>query len=187
MSLISQVRIRAADPERATDAPFGPPSTSRLSPPATPEGLAAAERDLGFRLPRFLARLYLEVGNGGFGPGYGFVGFAGGTPDVDSSAADLVSLYKSFSEADEADPFWAWPAKLLPVANLGCAMYCCVDCGSSEGPVVWFEPNPHVEGSPWDDSFIPLAESTEAWLQAWLRGEDLLEQAWNAKFGGRAG
>src|SRR5258708_13239995 len=43
--------------------------------PVTGEDLAQAEAQLGFGLPSFLRRLYLEVGNGGFGPGYGLFPF----------------------------------------------------------------------------------------------------------------
>jgi hypothetical protein len=39
--------------------------------PVTMEELAQAEEQLGFALPALLRRIYLEVGNGGFGPGYG--------------------------------------------------------------------------------------------------------------------
>jgi hypothetical protein len=44
----------------------------KLPAPTAPTSVAAiemAERHLGYPLPRLLRRLYLEVGNGGFGPG----------------------------------------------------------------------------------------------------------------------
>jgi hypothetical protein len=40
-------------------------------PPVSEDDLALAESQLGFILPSFLRRIYLEVGNGGFGPGGG--------------------------------------------------------------------------------------------------------------------
>jgi hypothetical protein len=44
---------------------------ARLPPltPAPPDAVTEAEDVVGHRLPRVLRRLYLEVGNGGFGPG----------------------------------------------------------------------------------------------------------------------
>jgi hypothetical protein len=42
-----------------------------INPPVIPDDLIFAEKMLGFVLPSFLKRVYLEVGNGGFGPGYG--------------------------------------------------------------------------------------------------------------------
>src|SRR5262245_41797485 len=45
----------------------------RLPPliPVRREAVEAAEREFGYPFPALLRRLYLEVGNGGFGPGYG--------------------------------------------------------------------------------------------------------------------
>jgi len=64
-------------------------------------------------------------------------------------------------------------------------MFACVDCSTDHASLVWFEPNPHEDGEPWDDAFIPLNISLEAWLRHWLdgSGDDLLEKAWNTKFG----
>jgi hypothetical protein len=41
---------------------------------------------MGFSLPPLLGRLWVEVANGGFGPGYGLLGLNGGC------AADVVNL-----------------------------------------------------------------------------------------------
>jgi SMI1 / KNR4 family (SUKH-1) len=183
VDVIELIKQRARDPKRATEGGFGLSDRRHLPPPATIEAIEAAEHALGFRLPVLLRRLYLEVGNGGFGPGYGLIGVEGGTPDVDSKAHDIVALYKAYSGSDPEDPLWRWEPGLLPVANLGCGMYACVACDTPHAPVIWFEPNAHIDGVPWDDSLIPLAKSTEEWLMGWLSGEDLLERAWNAKFG----
>ena len=43
-------------------------------PPASAEELAGAERRIGQAIPPFLRRLYLEVADGGFGPGHGVKG-----------------------------------------------------------------------------------------------------------------
>ena len=53
---------------------------SRLAPlrPAPPAAVAEAEELAGRSLPSLLRRLYLEVGNGGFGPGYGLLGLRDG-------------------------------------------------------------------------------------------------------------
>jgi len=150
--------------------------------PAGPEEVASAERELGFRLPSLIRSLYLEIANGGFGPGYGLVGLPGGVPDIDSGK-DLISLYSAFRQPDPSDKLWKWPEELLPVANIGCGMYYCLNFRSAAGAITWFEPNPHADGEPWDDAFIPLVDSTEGWFRAWLNGEELLEDAWNRKFG----
>jgi len=40
----------------------------RAYPPASEEAVGATEKQLGFRLPPSLRRIYLTVANGGFGP-----------------------------------------------------------------------------------------------------------------------
>ena len=72
----------------------------------------------------------------------------------------------------------AWPQRLLPVANLGCGMYVCLDCSVEPEEAVLFEPN--IEG---ENCFVRLAVSLEDWLQAWLTDVDVVEPAWNRKFG----
>jgi len=177
--LIEAVRTRATDASRATDGTDAVPA--KVFPVALPSQVDEAERALGFRLPEVLKALYLRIGNGGYGPGYGIVGLPGGA--TDDTGKRVVDLYAAYTAADPDDPHWKWPARLLPVAHLGCAMYACLDCSAPDAPVVWFEPNPHADGEPWTDSFIPLAASVSDWLRAWLADRDLMESAWKVKFG----
>jgi hypothetical protein len=87
-----------------------------------------------------------------------------------------VDQYLMYRQPDPDDKHWIWPKGLLPIGHLGCAMYLCVDCTKSNGPVILFEPNPHEVDAPWNDAFFPFAESTEQWLNAWLDGEDLFDK-----------
>ena len=169
--LVAKLRERVRSGERAIDYGFG---NARPFPPATPQEIDESERRLGFALSPLLRRVYFEVANGGFGPAYGLIGVVGGA--ADGRRKNAVDLYAEYRMPDPSDPHWEWPAKLLPVCNLGCAMYLCVDCGDPRGPVTWFEPNPHCDGEPWDDAFNPLAASTDAWLSAWVDGNDLFER-----------
>jgi len=177
--LIEAVRRRVADAPNATDSVDAFPGT--VFPVALPSQVEDTEAALGFRLPEILKALYLRVGNGGYGPGYGLVGVAGGA--TDDTGKNIVDLYSEYAAPDPEDPHWRWPRHLLPVAHLGCAMYACLDCSAPGAPVVWFEPNPHSAGEPWDDSFIPLAPSASEWFGAWLADKDLFESAWKMKFG----
>lgn len=178
--LIEAVRERAAEPARATDMADTVPT--RVFPVALPEQIVDAQRALGFELPVLLKELYLQVGNGGYGPGYGLIGIAGGAQDY--TGKSLVDLYKGFAAPDPDDVHWQWPSRLLPVVNLGCGMYACIDVSSAEGRVVWFAPDARYDEESWDDAFLSLASSTADWLRSWLAGEDLFESAWDAKFGG---
>lgn len=178
--IIARIRERIATGKPIEALAGAPDTLERLLPkPASLGELDTAERALGLQLPALLRRLYTDIANGGFGPGYGLIGVP---PDgaTDDLGQNLVSLYTSYRERDPADPHWRWPVGLLPVAHLGCAMYACVDCTVQGSAVIWFEPNPHDDGTPWDECFIPLADSLETWLGGWLDGRDLLMAVANA-------
>src|SRR5690242_9078485 len=89
-ALIESAKIRAADLKTRSD--HREPASSALPATATAEELNQAENLLGFRLPKLLSRLYSEVGNGGFGPGYGLIGLANGHL---WNGQSIVDLYRS--------------------------------------------------------------------------------------------
>jgi hypothetical protein len=146
-----------------------------IFPVASEAAIRAAEAELGLRLPSLLRDIYKQVGNGGFGPGYGLLGVPGGA--TDDLGNNIVDLYHWYRKGDPTDPHWRWPASLVPICHLGCAMYACVDCNEDAGRMIWFEPNLNEEGEPWDSSFISLADSLEIWLDGWLQGKKLLDDA----------
>src|SRR4051812_32471688 len=86
--LIAKVRGRAHDPEtRIDEAKLGSP---RLAAPATPRMIADAEARIGRPFHLLHRRLLAEIGSGGFGPGYGMIGLAGGHVDEGRCALDLA-------------------------------------------------------------------------------------------------
>jgi hypothetical protein len=161
-SLVSAALSRYAMPTARTDLALMPTFAR-----ATPEAIVSAEAALGQPLPPLLSELYEQVANGGFGPGYGLIGLAGGA--LLDTGQSLVSLYQGFRQPDPEDPEWAWPAHLLPVSHWGCAIYSCVSFKHPH-PIVRFDPNGHELGAPWESAFQPEAHSFEAWFQAWLGG-----------------
>src|SRR6478736_10285958 len=69
--------------------------------PADPVAIDACEKALGFPLPPLLREIYLGIANGGFGPGYGVMGVAGGF--TDDQGETITSLYQSFRQPDPED------------------------------------------------------------------------------------
>lgn len=171
-ALIDLIRLRAADPQRATDCAedVGP----QVAPPATSRDVAIAEQAIDHPLPTFLARLYRDVGDGGFGPDYGLLGIAGGARDDQGN--DAVAAYRSLRRPDPDDAHWDWPRSLLPIIHGGCGMYLCVDCSTPSGEMVWFEPNSHEEEAPWDTSFIPLTCDIRGLFAAWVEGQNWMDE-----------
>lgn len=134
-------------------------TTEHLPLPATAEEVAQAERILGFRLPPVLARLYLEVANGGFGPDYQLLPLVG-------EGRTAVNDYCEERETSESSSDAHWPADVLPILDWGCGMYAAVDCRSPQGVVLLFEPN-GISGD-WHHAWYVDSESLTGWLETWL-------------------
>src|SRR5579872_2241385 len=106
--------------------------------PATEEQLHITEEILGFPLPPLLRTVYSQVANGGFGPGYGLLGAAGG---YDSTLGYHISNKRHYRQVDFADmerrstsaevvlmPDYIWPDRFLAVCHWGCAIFSYMDC-----------------------------------------------------------
>lgn len=103
-----------------------------------------------------LACLYVDVADGGVGPDYGIY-----------PLVDLVATYKQFRD-DE------WPERLVPLADMGCGDWWCLDCRSDDGPIVVMleQREPPAFGN--------TGLTLRSWLRLWLDGAanaaDLYEQ-----------
>ena len=157
---------------RAKIADMGERSRSLLKP-GDPTEFANDERDLGFEFPSLLKRLYSEIGNGGFGPGYGLIGLSKGVPDDLGKTAP--EIYRQFRTRDTN---WNWPVGLLPICHWGCAILSCIDCADSNFRMRIFDPNAH-NGNDWSDAFFEESPDFETWIGAWSKGVNL----WDTMYG----
>ncbi|WP_375305551.1 SMI1/KNR4 family protein [Bradyrhizobium sp. A11] len=140
--------------------------------PANAGDIADDEKHLRFRLPALLKRIYAEIGNGGFGPGYGIIGLTNGVPDdTDRTAVALYEVYRSAPEL-------RWPHGLLPICYWGCAIYSCIDCLDPASRMQVFDPNEH-DGDDWTDAFFEDSPSFEDWIRSWASGVNL----WDKMYG----
>ncbi len=155
----------------------------RANPPVTMAELMEAEARLGFPLPPLLKRIYTEVGNGGFGPGYGLFKLALDRAVDDEYDNALVDTYLALHPAgDEAwslapgeesaegqQPlgYYKYPPQVLMICEWGCTIYSFLDCSSPEYRVLRKDHNysriEHVVECP----------SFQQWLEAWLAGVPL--------------
>ena len=151
--------------------------------PVTVEDLARAEAQLGFGLPSFLRRLYLEVGNGGFGPGYGLFPLNDHSPSSTSLTYSLVAAYlgmRSMSQKD-IDEYWAneekkpalWPERVLMICDWGCNIYSCLNCSSPDLPIFRMDSNVNFMAE-----WAIEASSLQQWLEAWMDGKPLFRLDW---------
>lgn len=119
-------RIKAFALSQPQSIPFEPVSETEVQD---------AEKELGFSIPRLLRLCYLIVGNGGFGPGYGLIGLAGGNA---SDYGTVVETYRTLQETlvialrDVKGSREEQGITLLPFCEFGCNMYACVDCKDTQ-------------------------------------------------------
>jgi len=159
-NLIQAVAARACIAEKRTDSTDV--AIPEIGKPATSEDVLECERSLEFSLPELLRRLYVEIGNGGFGPGYGFFPI----PTIETSRAPtLLSLYQELKRP-AASPGWEWPTGLLMICDWGCLIRSCVDVLSPDLPIFTAtEYGVHTS-----------KRTLETWLSGWAAHVDLWEE-----------
>jgi hypothetical protein len=113
---------------------------------------------LGHSFPALLRRLYLEIGNGGFGPGYGIIGLH-----------DCEDDPRSDLQGAAWDAFVPAGRGLFPLCTWGCSIYSFVDCADAAAQMWGWDPNP----APHDDIGKALFKeelSFSEWLDRWVNG-----------------
>lgn len=167
-ALIARIKARVADPLRAVDAEDWINPMPTLRPPATPAEIDAAEVVLGFAIPLLLRRLYLEIGNGGFGPAYGL----DGVPTIPPSPApaDIVLLFTELRAAPPPDenPSWHWPSGFVPLIGRGGNIRECLDFLTPPFSVVVSDPDEYDWAGALAEQLKPVAASLSDRLEAWL-------------------
>jgi len=135
---------------------------------------------------------YSEIANGGFGPGGGFYGIAGGYGSTESGThtddiQTLINRYEGRSYKRLVDlsehaqqkqspekplslliPYGEWWQELLPICDLGCVQEVCIDSQERLFVVAPIDSNEvyWLSQLPW---------TLEEWLWRWIRNEDLME------------
>ncbi len=145
------IRKRAARHELRNDFAdrFGP----EVSAPATTAAVEEAERAIGYALHPFHRRLLTEVGNGGFGPGYGLIGLPGGAPGVDGHF--LVEFSRLLLLEPGASSL---PGPIVVLCDWGCGVWGCIDCET--GAVLTIA----------EDGLKDSGQTVRAWFEDWVSG-----------------
>ena len=126
------------------------------------------EARLGHALPRSLVEIWTQIGNGGFGPGYGLLGLGPeGYPDDLGRPAE--ALYDMLRTRAEKPPHFRWPAGLFPICHTGCGILHCVDL-ATEDMVIW-EPNLWDGRHSHASALFPTGRSLYVWFETWATGD----------------
>jgi hypothetical protein len=172
--LVAEAQRRVAHRTRTTAPDLSsrlwkipPRLRTELPPPATPDAIQSAEDLLGFRFPPLLGRLWTEVANGGFGPGYGLYGLKGGFGDQFQGLTIVDNYLERFDEVCWIDIAGEpWPAKLVEICEWGCNHESAVDCSTPEGEIVDL-----LEGIERRRTGMTFAQ----WIEGWVKGVKLSE------------
>lgn len=147
---------------------------ARRYAPANASEVDRAEAQVGFSFPSLLRRIYLEIANGGFGPGYGLLGVAGGA--TSGQGDEIVKAYLNIRTLPEDVFGEPYPVGRLLIAEWGCATWAAIDALKEECPVFAFDLALAVRGDI-SRAFVPHRGSFGEWLEAWLNGSSMSEEA----------
>jgi hypothetical protein len=156
--ILERLRARRASETGRIDMKPVPP----LYEAATPALVDAFEQSLGITLPRLLRRIYVEVGNGGFGPGGGLLGLTGGYPDSDGRT--LPEKYEDLLPE-------GWREGLLPLFDWGDGAWSAADARTSPGTMVTAD----------ECGFTETAYDLGSFFSAWTEGADLHAELWEVE------
>ncbi|WP_425147680.1 SMI1/KNR4 family protein [Deinococcus sp.] len=137
--------------------PHGRPILLPPRPPATHAAWHSAEEALGYPLPDLLGRMYSEVGDGQFGPGYGLLALTAHT----TSTAGMVPSALAWRSEFGFDRAW------LPLCYWGCTVYSFLEVSSGRVGMIDVGIEDDLQVVQWQ------AASLGDFLQAWMDGHEL--------------
>jgi hypothetical protein len=114
--------------------------------------------------------MYLEIGNGGFGPAYGLYGLRGGLTSELADDQPIPELYLQLTELEAGE--YSWPKRWLPICDWGCCIESVIDCSTGLGRMIFI-----MDGINKYDEEITFAQ----WMADWAKGIDLWKKATRIK------
>jgi hypothetical protein len=164
--LIRQIRAKAV-------------AAGPLPPPASREMIKAVEGRLGLRLPGLLVSIYIEIADGGFGPGSD-VPIAGYPAARLYSLQDLERAYRDNLEGVPGSPWSPWPDGVVPMLSWGCFAEAAIDCLDDQTPVLLYESD--VDEVTPAQAWKVDAPSLDQWWWRWVNGvQQKPTQPWRRK------
>lgn len=178
MDWLERLKIQAHDPERAvqnfalhniTDQ-HGKRCKPVANPVLTLEIIQEFEIKSRLNLPNDLRRIYMEVGDGGFGPGYGLNRLSSSKGDSSNRLETIEDFYLYFRDHGFEDYGRAWSKCLLPFCSYGCDGLGIIDLRDELIGFIQYE---LLEKEPIDNIIEWQNSSIKSWFEAWMDGEDL--------------
>lgn len=133
------------------------------------------EKKLGFDLPTALQQLYAHLGNGNFGPDYGFFLLES---DVNTDKITLLEAYQELQAANMVDWDWQLPKEALPFLYWGSDIYSIIDASNSNYPVYILDMNLKKTNTTWQACYWMHCSSFFEWLNKWAVDEQSGRGLW---------
>jgi hypothetical protein len=173
--LIEKIRERTQNPVKFVDMPdvSNKAEFYKIPPPVSIHEMEVAEKKLGFTIPSLLRVLYLQIGNGGFGPGYGIFGLNdAGAKNYHKNLVDWYLEYTGFSHPD----YPVFPRQFLTICDWGDNITSMVDWTISKSPVFRFNGDKYDEGA-FEKVINPESPSLQIWLEDWVSDKSMFQIA----------
>jgi len=138
------------------EADMTTPASLDVPGPAAEADINSAEARLDYRLPAALRRVYLEVADGGFGPGAGLFGLS-----------RIMTVYHEVQDHPVMPAGSSWPPGILPIVDRDPG-YDCIEVAT--GRVLAWDPERLTEHSgerDWQRCFSEISPSIDGWLREW--------------------
>jgi hypothetical protein len=123
-NIITSIKWRAQNPQTIHDMVMGLSPAPKINPVIKASEIEDAENKLGFKLPQLLKDILMQIGNGGFGPGYGLY-----------QLQTMVKIYLEYKNEQRMN----WKNGLLPILTWGCRYESSIDCLSPDYQIYFTE------------------------------------------------
>ena len=124
---------------------------------------------LKFRISSALRQLYFSMGNGGFGPDYGFLKIYS---DQSSKQATIWEMYQNLHDGSIKDWNWTLPETLVPFLDWGNNIYSLIDCSSPHFGIWVLDENLKKKDNKWQDCLWRHTHNCLDWLTKWNKNND---------------
>lgn len=115
-------------------------------------------------LPTLFKLLYIHLGDGEFGPDYGFCPLT----DKGEDNPSLLLTYDYIKSSNISDPDWQLPLNMIPFLHWGTDVYSFVDCATDDAPIYILDMNLKQKYGKWEDCFWLHCHSLYEWIEKWL-------------------
>lgn len=137
--------------------------------------LQEAEQKIGLALPSIFKQLYLTLGNGNFGPDYGFFALSN---DGGGGKLTLDEAYRDVHQGHIKDWDWELPQLMVPFLYWGTNIYSLIDCARVDGAVYVLDENLKKDNNRWQDCIWEHCPTLMDWLEKWFEGDATGRNLW---------